>query len=214
MTVTLAPGVDAGRFVALPDPWEGDFSTNQAEARRTLGLPAKGFLFLHYGTASPRKGLPTVLRATEALPGSTDAALVCAGRAGETHATELAALARRGRAYVFNRYITDAEEPLFFRACDAVVLAYEGHYGSSAVQARAAAAGRLVIASDEGLVGERTRTQRLGLTFPTGDAHALAAAITQATTLASDSFATGLAAYARQHSRENFRRVLLSALGG
>ncbi len=208
----LVKGIPPRLATALPDPWEGDFSVERTEARRALGLPETGFLFLHYGTASPRKGLPTVIQATSALPDGVDAALVCAGRAGEGHAGELEALARRGRAHVFNRFIEDAEEPLFFRACDAVILAYEGHYGSSAVLARAAAAGRMVIASDEGLVGHRTRTQGLGLTFPTGNATALARAITEAITLPPASFQPGLAAYARHHSRENFRRALLDAV--
>lgn len=209
----LVSGLPSNLISALPDPWDGDYSISQGEARRSLGLPDHGYLFLHYGTASPRKGLPTVLRATAALPKGVNAALVCAGRAGEGHADELSALTQRGRAHVFNRFITDAEEPLFFRACDAVVLAYEGHYGSSAVQARAAAAGRMIIASDEGLVGERTRTHHLGLTFAAGDADALARALTEATTLPPNAFATGLAAYARHHSRENFRRTLLASLG-
>jgi glycosyltransferase involved in cell wall biosynthesis len=207
----LAAGVDPSLVGVLPDPWEGAFTTDRDDARRTLGLPADVFLYLHYGTASPRKGLPTVLRATASLPAGTTAALVCAGRAGEAHANELAALARRGRAHVFNRHIADAEEPLFFRACDAVVLAYEGHYGSSAIQARAAAAGRMVISSDEGLVGHRTQTHGLGLTFATRNAKALAQALAQAATLPADTFAPGLAAYARHHSRDTFRRTLLNA---
>ncbi len=210
----LATGVRPGSLLPLPDPWEGDFSPGRTEARQRLGLPENTYLYLHYGTASPRKGLPTVLRATAALPAGLPAALVCAGRAGEAHADELAALARTGRAHVFNRFIADDEEALFFRACDAVVLAYEGHYGSSAVQARAAAAGRTIIASDEGLVGHRTRTQRLGLTFPTGDAAALARTIAEAAALPPETFAAGLAAYAQHHSRENFRRALLAGLAG
>ncbi len=208
----LVPGIEPGLFAPLPDPWEGDFTADRRAARRALGLPDDAFLFLHYGTASPRKGLPTVLRATAALPAGLKAALVCAGRAGEDHAEELAELARRGRAHVFNRHLADAEEPLFFRACDAVVLAYEGHYGSSAIQARAAAAGRTVISSDEGLVGHRTRTHGLGLTFATRDADALAQTLARAAALPTDAFATGLAAYARHHCRENFRRALLDAV--
>lgn len=209
------PGkLDPRLVAALPDPWEGEFTADRDSARRLLGLPPGKFLFLHYGTASPRKGLPTVLRACAQLPAELDAALVCAGRAGETHAAELATLARAGRAHVFNRHIDDSEEPLLFRACDAVVLAYEGHYGSSAIQARAAAAGRMVISSDEGLVGHRTRSHGLGLTFATRDASALAKTLAQAARLPADAFATGLSAYARHHSRANFRQVLLASLAG
>lgn len=208
---SLIRGIDPRAFVPLPDPWDGDFSVSQAEARQRLGLPAKGFLFLQYGTARRRKGLATILRATAALPDEVDAALVCAGRAGSEDADGLARLAARGRAHVFNRYIPMDEEPLFFRACDAVMLAYEGHYGSSNIQSRAAAAGRMVLSSDEGLVGHRTRVHSIGLTFPTGNSEALGQAIVNAAGRDRASFGPALAAYAGLHSRERFRECLLSA---
>ena len=65
------------------------------------------------------------------------------------------------------RYITDQEEKLGFCACDAVLLPYIGHIGSSAILSRAAAAGKMVIASDEGLIAKRVRKHGLGRLFPT-----------------------------------------------
>lgn len=213
LPAALTPGLDPALFHVLPDPWSGDFSTDRDQARRSLGLPSDKFLFLHYGTSSPRKGLPTVMAATSLLQGN-DCALLAAGRFSERGGSNelLKSLAATGRAYLFDRYILDEEEPLFFRACDVVVLAYEGHYGSSNVQARAAAAGRPIIASDEGLVGTRVRNHRLGLTFPTGNAPALAAALTQVRGQPPHTIAPGLSQYATTHSRESFRRALLLAL--
>ena len=109
--------------------------------------------------------------------------------------------------------LQEAEEELFFCAANAVSLAYVGHYGSSGVLSRAAAAGRWVIASDEGLVGHRVHTHNLGLTFKTGDVAALREALLTALTLTpakETAFAAGLAVFAKQHSRESFRAALLA----
>jgi glycosyltransferase involved in cell wall biosynthesis len=211
----LLPGLQRSDFAAIPDPWEGDFSISREDARRKLGLPQEKYLYLHYGTASPRKGLPTVVKASSYIHSAENCALLAAGRFSGRDATDqplLKKLAEEGRAYLFDRYIEDAEEPLFFRACDAVVLAYEGHYGSSAIQSRAAAADRPVISSDEGLVGSRTKTHRLGLTFKTGDAHALAETILHARNETPEVLAPGLRDYANLHSRETFRAALLNNL--
>lgn len=212
LPTALTPGLDPARFHVIPDPWSGDFSIDRAEARRVLGLPADKFLFMHYGTSSPRKGLPTVAAAASIVPES-DAALVVAGPFSEREGTHalLNPLVAAGRAYLFDRYIRD-DEPLFFRACDVVLLAYEGHYGSSNIQSRAAAAARPVIASDEGLVGERVRRHRLGLTFPARDAAGLAAALTRARSQPAAALAPGMSDYAAIHSRESFRIALLAAL--
>ncbi len=211
----LAAGVRPGSAVPLPDPWTGDFSTGQAEARRALGLPPDAFLYLHYGTSSPRKGLPVVVAATRRLAPGGGAALVAAGRILDRDGgagAGLRELVAAGGAYLHDRYIEDAEEPLFFRACDAVVLAYQGHYGSSNVQSRAAAAGRPVVTSDEGLVGWRTRQHGLGLTFRSGSAEELAAALARLRQEGTERYAPALRAYAARHSRESFRQVLLDHL--
>jgi glycosyltransferase involved in cell wall biosynthesis len=212
----LHDGLDPRRFVELPDPGSGEFVVSKAEARQKLGLPPDKFLYLHYGTSSRRKGLETLVAATEQISPKENCALLAAGRFVDGSSTEksrLDVLAQQGRAYLFDRYIEDSEEQLFFRAADVVVLAYRGHYGSSNVQSRAAAAGRPIVASDEGLVGYRTREQHLGLTFPSGDAAGLAAALLKARGIPAAELARGLAAYAQKHSRQSFRDALLAGLG-
>lgn len=204
---------DPTRFPVLPDPWDGDFSVTAAEARRQLGLPADTFLVLHYGTASRRKGLPTLIAAMQLLPKDSRCAIVCAGRFTTANPEPaLAELAASGRAFLFPRYIEPVEEPLFFRACNAVVLAYEGHYGSSGVLARAAAADHPVITSDEGLVAERTRAQRLGITFVPADSDDLANAMLFLRDAPPAEFSPGLRTYAARHSRAAFRTALAAGL--
>jgi len=211
----LRPGFDPGSFPTLPDPWYGDFKLDRAAARKTLGLPLDRFIFLHYGTSSRRKGLYLVARAAATLGADKNFMFVCAGKCADDADSrdDLQLLQSQGRATLFNRHIDDAEEKLLLAASDAVVLAYIGHYGSSAILSRAAAANRWVIASDEGLVGHRVRTHNLGLTFKTGDVDALRTTLSQAISLVPEvtaAFSPGLAVFAAQHSRESFRTALLA----
>jgi glycosyltransferase involved in cell wall biosynthesis len=213
LPTSLRAGFNPAAFPVLPDPWAGNFAHDKVTAREKLGLPQDRFVLLHYGTASRRKGLHLVAQAATSLDLNKDILLVCAGERGNEASEELQHLKNQDRLRLFNRHITDAEEELFFCAADAVALAYLGHYGSSGVLSRAAAAGRWVIASDEGLVGHRVRTNNLGLTFKTGDVAALRETLSQAIALASKeaaAFAPGLARFAARHSRESFRAALLA----
>jgi glycosyltransferase involved in cell wall biosynthesis len=156
----------------LPDPWSGDFTHPMAHCRRALGLPAGARIFLHYGTASPRKGLHLAVRAMLQMPAEIPAFLLCAGH--EPKDREIVAGLKRltapGRALVLGHYASQAEEELCFCAADAVLLPYVGHYGSSGVLSRAAAAGKVLIASEEGLLGRRVKEHALGLLFEPGSA--------------------------------------------
>jgi len=163
-------------FSWVPDPWDGDFSIRQAAARATWKLPAKRRILLHFGTGSPRKGLPWIVEAMESLPPEERPYLVCGGQLDleETLRLRLQQLEIVGSARVFDRYFSEQERLYVFRAADAVALAYRAHYGSSGILVNAAAAGRPVIATDSGLVGERVRQHGLGVTVPEGDVPALA----------------------------------------
>ena len=214
LVASLRAGFNPAAFPVLPDPWSGNFTHDRAAAREKLGLPRNRFILLHYGTASRRKGLHLVAQAAASLPLDQDFLLVCAGECGGDAREELHHLQNQDRARLFNRHITSAEEELFFCAADAVALAYHGHYGSSGVLARAAAARRWVIASDEGLVGHRVRANNLGFTFKTGDVDALRETLSQAIAFtpehAAVTFGPGLASFAARHSRESFRTALLA----
>ncbi len=161
----------AGRFQSLADPAWGNYRHGKSESRRALGLPERGFLLLQYGTASPRKGLPFLLRAMLQEDDRGEVVLVCAGECAK--AAEASAEGRRllecGRLVLLDRYVSQQEEEQLFCGVDAVALAYEGHYGSSGVLVRAAAAGCPVLATDEGLVGWRVRMDGLGAVFAPGD---------------------------------------------
>ncbi len=202
------------QFHLLPDPWHGDFSLLQTEARRKLKIPGDKFVFLNYGIGDRRKGLHLVIRSMLASLSESRFFLLCAGQIAKDReiANGLDNLKRRGLAKVMDRFVSDYEEKLCFCASDAVLLPYINHFGSSGVLSRATAAGKMVIASDEGLLGKRVREHRLGLLFPSGNVKKLRECMKKASLLTRDALAefrfAGIG-YARSCSRDAFRRALL-----
>ena len=204
-------------FYFLPDPWDGNFSHIQKDAKKALGIPSDRFVFLNYGIGDRRKGLHLTVRAM--LESSTDSRLflLCAGRISKDRELlkGLSQLEKRGMAKVINRYVSDSEESLCFCASDVVLLPYIKHFGSSGVLSLSAAAGKMVIASDEGLVGKRVRKHHLGWLFPSGNVEGLKKCMDNAALLSKSDmtqFQQAALRYARSCSREAFRNALLSSL--
>jgi glycosyltransferase involved in cell wall biosynthesis len=174
-------------------------------------------VFLHYGMGDRRKGLHLVVEALESSAEDSGMYLLCAGDMGHDRRLleKLVALERRGSAKLLNRYVSDDEERLCFCAADGVLLPYIQHYGSSGVLSRAAAAGKMVIVSDEGLLARRVRDHHLGLLFQANDVHELRQRMTDAVSLNQaerDKFQLMSLRYAGTCSRDVFREALLAPL--
>jgi glycosyltransferase involved in cell wall biosynthesis len=200
----------------LPDPYPEAFAADRALARKQWAVPEERLVFLFYGTAYRRKGLPLTVEAMLGVPQSSPAYLLCAGQQHQEPRVVrgLATLAQEGRALVINRYVSVEEERQLFAACDVVLLPYIRHFGSSGVLSRAVGAGKPVIASDEELVGRIVRERGLGLLFPSGDARALSHAIKRiscATVEEMSRWHSAARAYAPHCSRVAFRSALLEA---
>ena len=199
-------------FHFLPDPWDGDFSISQENARKQLNIPSDKFVFLNYGVGDKRKGLHLAIEAMQTM--SPPSFLLCAGqlRADRKILSTLELLETQGKAKVINRYVSDDEADLCFCACNVVLLPYIQHFGSSGVLSRAAAAGKPVIVSDEGLLARRVREHKLGLLFPSGHAQALKTGMKDIFQSDMRQFQQAALHYAQLCSRQAFRTALLSAL--
>jgi glycosyltransferase involved in cell wall biosynthesis len=200
----------------LPDPCPDDFVGDHLKARNHLEIPRGRKVLLFYGAAYRRKGLHLAVEALLGLPVELPVFLLCAGQQMNDQRTlrGLETLVTQGRARVISHYIFEEEEKLLFAASDIVLLPYIKHFGNSAVLSRAAGAGKMVIASDEELVGRLVRKHGLGLLFPSGDATAFRQSIVRAMNAQPQELAQWQAAafrYAQQSSRAEFRRVLLQA---
>lgn len=202
-------------FRFMPDPGCGDFSHRKKDARKALGIPLDKFVFLNYGIPARRKGLHLAVRAMLDVPPESRLFLLCAGRIKRDPEVlkGLEKLGEHGLAHVMDRYISDLEEKLCFCASDVVLLPYIKHFGSSAILSRATAAGKMVIASDEGLIGKRVRNNNLGWVFPSENSGKLRKAMVNAAVLSESDmalFQKSALCYARSCSREAFRMSLLS----
>jgi glycosyltransferase involved in cell wall biosynthesis len=153
--------------VSFPD----NFVEDRDRARDALGLPRDKTIFLFYGSAYPRKGLPVAIDAMLALPQDSAAFLLCAGEKSKAPevAGRLNALVEQGRARVIDKYVSADEERSLFAACDVVLLPYRRHLAASSVLAHAVGAERPVLASDEAFVGRLVRDLGLGPVAPPGD---------------------------------------------
>jgi len=202
-------------FHFLPDPWSGDFSQPMDQAREILKIPLDKFVFLNYGIGDKRKGLHLVIQAMLEASHESRLFLLCAGQISRntTIRSDLDKLETLGHAKVLNRYVSDVEEALCFCAADAVLLPYISHFGSSGVLSLAAGAGKMVIASNDGLVGKRVLEHKLGLLFSSGNTKALGKSMIQAVSLSQsdrDQFQNSAAEYAMSCNREAFRQALLA----
>lgn len=202
-----------GMLAFLPDTWSGNFSMPREQAREKFGIGVDNFVFLHYGIGTRRKGLHLVVQAMQSSICPDHWHLLCAGQLSDDKkiANGVSRLAERGRATVLNRYVSKAEEHMCFAATDTVLLPYVRHFGSSGVLALAAAAGKMVIASDEGLIAHRVREKGLGLCFPSGNVQKLKQTLAEAEQgLRCDPqrYANPCREFAEQCNREAFRKAI------
>ena len=202
------------RISLIPDPCCGDFSHERNEARRRLGIPLDKFVFLSYGIPARRKGLHIAVEAMADLPSESRLFLLCGGKILKSPdiTDGLGRLAEKGLAMVMDRYISDLEEKLCFCASDAILLPYIKHFGSSAILSRAAAAGKMVIASNEGLIKMRVQEHQLGLLFESRSSKALRSAMEKAALLSAsemEAFKQSALDYTKFCSRDTFRKRLL-----
>lgn len=167
----------------LVTPGAGRFDVPTDVARERLGIPRGAVPFLFYGGPYRRKGLHLTLSAFENLPSESTAFLICAGDQSQDAdvVQRVKKLESQGRALVIGRYISSEDEltTLCFCASEAVLLPYIHFLTASGVMAQACAAGKAVIASDEGWLGNQVRRFGLGLLIPPNNWPALLEAIQQ-----------------------------------
>jgi len=202
-------------MVLLPDPWSGDFSMDRNQARNLLGIGNDRFVFLQYGIGTRRKGLHLVIRTMLSKDVPQQWHLLCAGQIKKDKGilNGLGRLQAAGRATVLNRYVSKEEEQLCFAAADVALLPYVRHFGSSGVLALAAAAGKMVIVSNEGLIARRVEENRLGICFPSGDINGLKEAMTRAQRLLKEKthqIEKHTRLFAAKCDRQAFREALTS----
>ena len=154
---------------ALPLP-------GRAEARRELGLPAEGALFLFFGLVRPYKGLDVLIEALGMLPKALEWHCLVSGEFYTDRGPieeRVRALGLADRVRIEDRYIPDPGVGTRFAACDAVVLPYREATQSGAA-AWALAHRRPVLSTRTGALPDVIREGETGWLVPPSDATALA----------------------------------------
>lgn len=137
--------------------------------RKDLGIPDDAFVVLSYGALSARKGVVELVEGLAHPDCPKNAVLLLAGRQDEFSKDYLSqekaqSLRAEGRLFELNKFLDEAEESASFFSADAVWLGYRNWYGMSGVLVQGAAAGKPLIAMDQGLVAWLVEHHDLGLT--------------------------------------------------
>jgi glycosyltransferase involved in cell wall biosynthesis len=170
--------------VHLPDPVEiyPQSAAAVTTLRQTLGIdPARKILLL-FGMIDRRKGIYQVLEAVQQLGGDHQAqlTLLLVGPLAEVDKANVLAQIdtitqdSAVQIVVCDDFVPDTQIQAYFDIADLVLALYQRHVGMSAILVRAAAAGKPVLASDYGLMGELVQRHQLGFVVDSSDATAIA----------------------------------------
>ncbi|MGB8990858.1 MAG: glycosyltransferase family 4 protein [Desulfobaccales bacterium] len=210
----------------VPDPVETTPGGEEAgaELRRRLGIGPEARVFLLFGAITVIKGVFQVLEALNHLspPAATPVVLLLAGQAQEDLEAQLQKQVQTLRSHPsvqvirLNQYIPYQEVGAYFAMADVVLAPYQRHVGSSGILMRAAAAGKPVLASDYGLMGELVRQHCLGITVDASQPPAIAAGMLRFLQQAPETLFDEVSAgkFAAEHSPEKFAQALCQGLLG
>jgi glycosyltransferase involved in cell wall biosynthesis len=149
--------------------------TRQPDERPLPGELAavEGPVVLCFGLVRPYKGVDVLVEAFQEVDG---AELWVVGRPLGVSMERLRRLAPPGRVRFVDRYVSDAEQPAFFRRADLLVLPHRS-VDVSGVLFAGLAFGKAMVLSDVGGFSEMVEDHGAGRLVPPGDSTALATAI-------------------------------------
>ncbi len=162
--------------VAIRRPW---FDSDALKTR--LGIQPGRRLFLLFGELSARKGIHQTLEALQGLdtPLCERVCLLIVGHchpaAQEQLSQQVEATRRLRPVQIIENYafVSEQEVAQFFSLADVVLAPYQRHVGMSGILLQAAAAGKPVLSSDYGLMGQMVRDYQLGLAVDSTSPEAL-----------------------------------------
>lgn len=192
----------------------------KTEARARLGVPPEGRYVVCAGALDTRKGVDLLLRAALRATLPDDVKVLLVGSiADDLKPTWKQAKAVLGEKLVtIDRYVNEEDFANAILASDVVAVPYRFHQGSSGVLVRAAAANRMVLASDYGWIGWATRTFGLGVAADVTNLEELSRALDESIKHCSSfTLSPAAARFVMYHVAENqklhWRRGLARSLG-
>lgn len=176
--------------LADPVPTHQAHQVSTSTLRATLGIEHHRQVFLLFGALDGRKGIYQLLDAIALLSRelSSQLCLLLVGKASATEQNQIhhqaEVLIQQTEIQIIERYdfVPDSDVHQYFALSDIILAPYQRHVGMSGILLLAAAAGKAVLSSDYGLMGEVVRRYKLGLAIDSSQATAIAHGITRCLT--------------------------------
>jgi glycosyltransferase involved in cell wall biosynthesis len=158
---------------SLPDPIVETFVSPMQvlQLRERLGVQENRKIALLFGALNGRKGIYELLDALIDLPSQVHSSLclVLAGQVNlkdyERLTAKIAEIHSSCTVQIISQFefLAESEVPIYFKMADIILAPYQHHVGMSGILLQAASAGKPVLSSNFGLMGEMVEKYRLGL---------------------------------------------------
>ncbi|PSB03535.1 glycosyl transferase family 1 [Merismopedia glauca CCAP 1448/3] len=211
---------NAAKVIPLPDP----IATTQVKVtsvdnlRERLGIDPNIQIFLVFGALTPRKGISELLEAISLLSEELcdRFCLLLVGEASLENQTQflsqIANLQQQKPIQIISHFefVGESEVPIYFQLADLVLAPYQRHVGMSGILLLAAAAGKPVLSSDYGLMGQVVREYQLGMVVDAGNPEAIAQGLTKFLLHSGDVIGdrSQMSAFVAANSAERFAEVI------
>lgn len=214
----------SAKAIHLPDPVpieERADSHKLEQFKQSLGIEGDRKVFLMFGALyDRRKGLDKVLEAISLLPSELCQKL-CLLLVGQVYLQDNPALSQQltevSQKYpvqiiIRDEFIPEEEVQLYYQSADFVLAPYQRHVGMSGTLVHAAAAGKPLLTSDYGLMGEITRQWQLGLTVDSTSPNEIARGLGRCLRSTYEELGNlkKMEAFARQNSHTCFAKVIFN----
>jgi len=159
-------------FKTLPDPIPELNSLPDFNVRDTFNINKERKIYLHFGSLSKRKGIMEILDSFNHLgqENISNIALLVIGKASRQMEQDIKSkisLVKQEypQAIIIykNKFIADTMMKSFFEQCDFVLIPYKNIESSSGVLGHAISAGKPVIATNKGLLGNIVAKNSFGI---------------------------------------------------
>jgi glycosyltransferase involved in cell wall biosynthesis len=209
---------------SLPDPIVETLvsSAQILKLREKLGVKEDRKIALLFGALTGRKGIYETLDSLLELPANLYPllCLVLAGQANRQDQQRLTAKIAKIHS-VCNvqiisqfEFVMEPEVPVYFQSADIVLAPYQHHVGMSGILLQAAAAGKPVLSSNFGLMGEIVKEYHLGLAIDSSKASEIAIGLSQllVESNAQQFDIERMKIFAKENSAEKFASVIFNGI--
>lgn len=192
------------------------------QLRERLGVEGNRQIALLFGALTGRKGIYETLDALLDLPSQLQSSLciVLAGQVNlQDHKRLVAKIAEIHSASAVQiisqfEFLIESEVPVYFQMADIVLAPYQHHVGMSGILLQAAVAGKPVLSSNFGLMGEMVKKYRLGLAIDSSKPSEIATGLSSLLVRnnAKPFDVVQMKIFAQENSADKFARVIFDGV--